>query len=188
MSSMELEGAASPKRQARNRLKPLISANNKQSKENIMEKTVSIARALKEKNRVAGRLAKLRSEIGNENSLEKGIPRGIDITMAYEQSKILRDRLVAIKSAIAIANKPIVSKIIELDEVKAEISYLNGLGTREGRFVSTNYGTRVESEYEAIIRRPQVIAEVAVLQERADQLQDVLDDFNAITNVRIEIE
>ena len=153
-----------------------------------MEKTVSIARALKEKNRVAGRLAKLRSDIGNENSQEKGIPRGIDIAKAYEQSKILRDRLVAIKSAIAIANKPIVSKIIELDEVKSEISYLNGLETKEGRFVSTNYGTRIESEYEAVIRRPQVIEEVAVLQERADRLQDELDDFNGITNVRIEIE
>ena len=153
-----------------------------------MKKRVTIARALKEKNRVAGRLAKARELVGRENSKDKNVPRGIDVSETYTLAKTLRDRLVSIKSAIAEANGPIVSKIIELDEVKSEISYLNGLDVKEGRFVETNYGSRIETELEAVIRQPQVLDEVTALQARADRLQDELDEFNAATKIEIEVD
>ncbi len=153
-----------------------------------MKKKVNLARALKEKNRVAGRLAKARELVGRENSRDKNVPRGIDVSETYSLAKTLRDRLVSIKSAIAEANSPIVSKIIELDEVKSEISYLNGLDVKEGKFVSTNYGTRIEIELDAVIRQPQVLDEVTALQARADRLQDELDEFNATTKIEIELD
>ena len=153
-----------------------------------MKQKVTIARALKEKNRIAGRLAKAREQVGKENSCDKKVPRGIDVVETFAQSKVLRDRLIAVKSAIAIANQPIVAKIIELDEVKSEIAYLNGLNVKEGVFVESNYGSRVESEIDAVIRTPQVLEEIAVLQARADRLQDDLDEFNAMTKVEIEID
>ena len=98
-----------------------------------MKKMVSIARALKEKNRVAGRLAKTREQVGKENSKEKKMPRGVDVKAAYAEAKTLRDRLVAIKTAIVVANQPIVGKIVELAEVKSEIAYLNTLNVQGGR-------------------------------------------------------
>ena len=153
-----------------------------------MKQKVTIARALKEKNRIAGRLAKTRERVGKENSCDKKVPRGIDVVETFAQSKVLRDRLIAVKSAIAIANQPIVAKIIELDEVKSEIAYLNGLNVKEGVFVESNYGSRVESEIDAVIRKPQVLEEIAALQTRADRLQDDLDEFNAMTKVEIEID
>jgi hypothetical protein len=153
-----------------------------------MKKTVTIARALKEKNRVAGRLAKARELVGKENSKDKNVPRGIDVAATYALSKSLRDRLVSIKVAIAEANKPIIAKIVELEEVKSEITYLNGLDAREGRFAETNYGSRIEAEFDAVIRKQQVLDEVAALQERADRLQDELDEFNATAKVGIEID
>jgi len=149
---------------------------------------VTIARALKEKNRVAGRLAKARELVGAENSQDKSVPRGVDVAAMYDLAKMLRNRLIAIKSAIAEANKPIVSKIIELDEIKSEIAFLNGLDVKEGRFVTTNYGTRIESEIDAIISKQQVLDEVAALQVRADRIQDELDEFNATTKVEIELD
>ena len=153
-----------------------------------MKQIVTIARALKEKNRVAGRLAKTRGLIGEENSRDKSVPRGIDVAEMYAQAKELRDRLIAIKSAIAEANKPIVSKIIELDEVKSEIAFLNGLNVKEGKFVTTNYGSRIESDVDAVIRKQQVMEEVSALQARADRLQDELDEFNATTKIEIEVD
>lgn len=153
-----------------------------------MKKMVTIARALKEKNRVAGRLAKARGLVGAENSKDKSVSRGVDVAAMYDLAKVLRNRLVAIKSAIAEANKPIVSKIIELDEIKSEISFLNGLDVKEGKFVTTNYGSRIESDIDAVIRKQQVLDEVAALQARADRIQDELDEFNATTNVEIEID
>ena len=153
-----------------------------------MKKRVTIARALKEKNRVAGRLAKARALVANENSKDKNVPRGIDVAETHSLAKALMDRLIAIKSAIAEANKPIVSKIIELDEVKSEIVYLNNLDVKEGRFVSTNYGNRTEQVIEAVIRQPEVLKEVSALQARADRLQDELDEFNATTRIEIELD
>lgn len=153
-----------------------------------MRTIVTIARALKEKNRVAGRLAKARELVGAENSQDKSVPRGVDVAAMYDLAKMLRNRLIAIKSAIAEANKPIVSKIIELDEIKSEIAFLNGLDVKEGKFVTTNYGTRIESEIDAIISKQQVLDEVAALQVSADRLQDELDEFNATTKVEIELD
>lgn len=153
-----------------------------------MKRMVSIARALKEKNRVAGRLAKARQLVGKENSRDKKVPRGIDVAETFALCKVLRDRLVAIKSAIAIANQPIVAKIIELDEVKSEIGYLNGLNVKEGVYVERYPDIRIEFELTAVIRKSQVIEEVAALQAKADRLQDELDEFNATTKVEIEID
>ena len=153
-----------------------------------MKKLVSIARALKEKNRVAGRLAKAREIIGKENSKDKSLPRRVDVEAAYAEAKMLEARLVAIKSAIAQANNPIVAKIIELDEVKAEIAFMNGINVKEGRFEEVAYGNKIVREIEAVVGQERVLAEVAELQKRADALQDALDEFNASTKIEIEID
>ena len=153
-----------------------------------MKKQVSIARALKEKNRVAGRLAKAREIIQQENSKNKSLPRRVDVEATYAEAKMLEARLVAIKSAIAQANNPIVAKIIELDELKSEIAFLNGLNVKEGRFEEVSYGNKIIRDIEAVVGQARVLAEVAELQKRADALQDALDEFNASTKVEIEID
>lgn len=153
-----------------------------------MKKQVSIARALKEKNRVAGRLAKAREIIQQENSKDKSLPRRVDVEATYAEAKMLEARLVAIKSAIAQANNSIVAKIIELDELKSEIAFLNGLNVKEGRFEEVSYGNKIVRDIEAVVGQARVLAEVAELQKRADVLQDALDEFNASTKVEIEID
>lgn len=151
-----------------------------------MKQKVSIARALKEKNRVAGRLKKALEEIKKENSKLAWLPRGINVEETFEHTKALRQRLIEIKSAIAIANQKIVTKIIELGEVKSQINFLNDLETKEGVF-STHYRDSQE-EYSAIITRGQALKEMEHLQKHADRLQDDLDNFNATTTVEIEID
>ena len=153
-----------------------------------MKRSVSIARALKEKNRVAGRLAKAREIIQQENSKDKSLPRRVDVEATYAEAKMLEARLVAIKSAIAQTNNPIVAKIIELDELKSEIAFLNGLNVKEGRFEEVSYGNKIVRDIEAVVGQARVLAEVAELQKRADALQDALDEFNASTKVEIEID
>ena len=153
-----------------------------------MKNRVTVARALKEKNRVAGRLAKALNLVSRENSQDSNIPRGVDVEATYAQAKELRKRLVETKTAIALANQPIVGKIIELEEIKSEISYLNGLDVKEGVFVSNSYNSTVTNEFSAVIKKQQVLEEVERLQSRADRLQDELDEFNALTKVEIEVD
>lgn len=153
-----------------------------------MKKKVNLARALKEKNRVAGKLAQARALVRQENSKDVKLPRGIDVKAVYDEAQVLEARLIAIKTAIAVANAPIVSKIIELDEVKSEISYLNGLDVKEGVFEESSYGGKIVREITAVIRRQDVLDEVARLQKRAEGLQDELDEFNASVKVEIELD
>lgn len=96
--------------------------------------------------------------------------------------------MLATKRAIAEANHAIVGKILELDEVKAQIAFLNGLNVKEGRFVTTRYSETFETEVTAVIQKTQVLKEVEALQKQADALQDELDNFNATTFVEIEVD
>lgn len=179
----------SPKRPARVRFPPSATQDVESSMEGVkMKKVVSIARALKEKNRVAGRLAKARQLVNKENSKEKKVPRGVDVKAVYAEAKTLRDRLVAIKTAIAVANQPIVGRIVELAEVKSEIAYLNALDVQEGVFEESSYGGKLVKEYDAVLQKTEVLAEVDALQRRADELQDALDEFNASVKVEIEVD
>ena len=158
-----------------------------------MKKKVSLARALKEKNRIAGRLAQSRALVAKENSKVAGATRDVDVKVVYEGTKALRDRLVAIKSAIAIANSPIVSKIIELEEVKGEIAYLKKLNVENGMVVMDEQRFPLREcgktyEVSAVIRQGDVLAELSALKKRAEELQDELDEFNISTTVEIEVD
>ena len=70
-----------------------------------MEKHVSIARALKEKSRLIGRINILTDVINHQNSLAEGSTRSIDLQDAYRQVKELSESLIKIKAAIARGNR-----------------------------------------------------------------------------------
>lgn len=153
-----------------------------------MIKQVTVARALKEKNRLSGRLAQARNLIARENSHEKKVPRGVDVRAICEEAEQLKRKLVAIKAAIAVANKDIVAKIIELEETKSEITWLNGLDTKEGVYEQNCYRERTVEEYASEIKQAEALERMKALQKHADALQDELDEFNATARIEIEIE
>ena len=155
-----------------------------------MKKKVSIARALKEKNRVAGRMRQVLREIEKENSKDKDVPRGVDVLEMYKLANELRNRLIEIKTAIAVANQKIVGKIVELSELKSQIVFLNELPIFEGvKKDGSYYGSeKTSSIFTAILSKAQVLKDVDAHQKRANQLQDELDDFNATMKVEIEID
>lgn len=154
-----------------------------------MKKTVSIARALKEKNRIAGKLAKTRELIKRENSRDERVPRRIDIRALQNDEQSLMDRLVSIKIAIATANTGIIAKIVELDEVKAKIAYMNSIDTKEGYYEEDHViANNIIKNLTAEIHQGEVIEMVNALQKRVEELQDEIDEYNAITKIEIELD
>lgn len=149
-----------------------------------MEKRVSIARALKEKSRVAGRIHTLTDVINHENSLAEGSTRSVDLRETLAQVKDLTERIIRIKAAIAKGNQDAIDKIVELGEIKAMIGFLNRLDTSEIR--KDEYSRSVK--WEAAIRKADVLIEVDAYQRRANAIQDELDDFNASHFVNIDID
>ena len=77
-----------------------------------MKQHVSIARALKEKSRIAGRIHTLTDVINHENSLAEGSTRSVDIKETFAQVKALTEQLIGIKAAIAKGNPAVLQQHI----------------------------------------------------------------------------
>ena len=154
-----------------------------------MKRKIPLARALREKNRVAGRLREIRGLISKENSKDKRQVRKIDVRGLLQEEEMLHRRLVEIKSTIALANQGIVKKIIELDEAKSEVAWWTGIDTTDGVNESgTGYGVTREKEYEAIVNQSEILEKSAVMKRRIESLQDEIDEFNAMTRIEIEFD
>lgn len=99
---------------------------------------LSLAKALKLKNRLAGRLSKTTETIKIYNSNLKDAET-LDVLALDKVRAELVEALVNLKSEIFKANAGIYNKIIQLGEKKSEIEFLNSLNTRSG--AQPNYGS-----------------------------------------------
>ena len=146
---------------------------------------VSLARALKEKNRIAGRLRKAQELVKKENRKVAGSPRAVDVVATLAEAERLSALLAAVKAAIAKANDGIVASIVELEEVKSMIAFLGSVNTDDEVEVERDYRGTVERRWDVALRQPEILAKTTALQERADALQDALDEYNAKTRVEL---
>ena len=144
---------------------------------------VTLARALKERSRIAGKLKRNFAIINKENSVIRGNERSFDLRAIYAECLELYRKLIGIKQIIATANAPIVGKLVEMDEVKSLIAQLRSIDTTVG-YVNQGYG-QTNDYVEVVFSASEMTAEADKLQERAEQLQDELDAFNALTKVDI---
>ena len=153
-----------------------------------MKKSVSLARGLKEKNRLAGKLKELRDGISLNNSRDEEMPRDVDVEKSMDEAAKIKERLVEVKVALAAANKDIVGLIIGLEELKSEIAWLKNLDTTERKSRSYYADKEVIRRTDAIISGPAKLKMLEELQTKANKIQDELDDFNASHRICIEID
>lgn len=145
---------------------------------------INLAKALKLKNRLAGRIAKLTLAVQLYNSTQEKAEQ-IDVRLAYTGRADLVRRLTDLKLAIAQANAPIQRDIFALGEMKAEVTLLTGLNTKHGTVIE-GYPTSGAVSYIAQFRKGEVDAMTTALETRIDALQDKLDTFNASTTIAVD--
>lgn len=145
---------------------------------------ITLAKALKLKNRIAGRVTKLTADITAYNSVQDGAERQ-DVRAKFEERAGLVRRLTDLKQAIAQANAPIQRAIFELAELKAEVALFAGLNTKHGTF-QEGYPTAGSVTYVAEFRKADADRKVEELEARIDALQDRLDAFNTATTVDVD--
>jgi hypothetical protein len=146
---------------------------------------ITIAKALKVKNRLAGQITKLNQEIAVYNSVQEGAEQP-DVRALYEARKALVSHLVDLKTGITRANAPVQAVIYELAELKALIALLTGLNNKHGKFIEGYSATAVN--YVARLRRGDINEEVRRLQADIDRMQDQLDTFNHTTRIDVRAE
>ena len=112
-----------------------------------------------------------------------GSQRSFDLNKVHQECFQLHNRLILIKKIIAKANAPIAEKLVEMDELKSMICYLRNVKTTIG-WQQQGYSSEKVC-FDAVLGSAELTAEADQLQKRAEQLQDELDDFNALTKVEI---
>ena len=144
---------------------------------------MTLARALKERSRLAGKLKRDFEIINRENSMIEGSVRSFDLRLIYAECRDLHQRLVQIKKAIAAANAPIAGRLAEMDEIKSMISYLRGVNTSVG-YKPRSYSNEKDL-YEVVLGAAELNSEEESLQKRCEELQDEIDTFNAVTEIQV---
>ena len=155
-------------------------------------KKMTIARALKEKERVARKLKSARETLGRVNSVMVGLKRPVDAKEAFEAVQRLQNRFLEIKKAIAAANAGISAQLTEMLVVRAEKEYYEKLDCKEGSSQgewesAASYGRGYTGPYDAYINESKRQEIVAALEQRLDDLQDEVDAFNATHMVEIVV-
>ena len=151
------------------------------------QETLTLAKALSVKNRLAGRLSQARSNIEAYNSVPAGQRDAegratVDVRAEYERLLMLQEALVAVKAAIQRANVAVYEDVLRLGERKALVQMLGNLNTKHGTEPGFN---GVEYRYTATITKPEVLELVRRLEAEIDKLQDKLNQYNATTTVEV---
>lgn len=149
---------------------------------------MTLAKALKHKNRVAQKIARISDDIRANNSILAVNDPEVDVKRLDGMRKELTDYLVALKTAIHRASDSVRDKIFLLAELKGSIGFYRSICTQHGRRESHRFGSGDEYvEHKATIRKESVDRIVAELEERIDEIQDHLEEFNVTTAIKIDI-
>jgi hypothetical protein len=146
---------------------------------------ITLAKALKIKNRLVGRLAKVQADIQAFNSVPEGQAGQVDVPALFQAREALVEAIVGLKTAINDANREAQRDIYALAEKKATAQFLAGVCTRHGPQPPV-YPSTVEVNYVAALKKADVDAQVAGLEKDIDQLQDRLDQFNHDRKIEVD--
>ena len=158
---------------------------------------MTLARALKEKERLSRRLASAKELFMSVNCVRADEPREVDVKEAYEAMQSIQRRYVALKKAIAVANAGVSPILAEMLVVKAELAFYTNLGRcKEVEFVDKWVeGENGEKErrrerivYDSFINEKKRRKIMEELTERIDDLQDEVDEFNTTHFVELTDE
>lgn len=150
-----------------------------------MTETINLSRALRLKKKLIEKVRKAEQEIQSNNSFLIGNTPEYDVQVLYETRQKLIKQLVSLKIALQQATMPIMQNILELAETKAEIVFWQRVDTTFG--IQRDYGDHTP-EYSAVFRKSQVDSKVADLQDKIDQIQTRIDDYNASTNIYLDAD
>jgi len=151
---------------------------------------MTINKALKEKNRIAGRISKLQTQVVKYNRYKK------DSTVEFSTKELFKSLqeewayLIDIKSKIAKANVGISDKLVQLTEAKAELSFWNSFGNvgpaketiQESKFIDGKY-VFIDTVNVSEITTKDVQTNINRVQKLIENLQDEIDEYNATTKI-----
>ena len=146
---------------------------------------ITLAQALKEKNRISGEINKLWSLVQRQNSCWENRTRSIDINETLKIIEYYTEKLIELKTKIGKANEGNLENMYALEECKSQISKYSGIDTDEEiRYLGANE-ERMLVKY-CILQTSDVLKIQKSLQMKCNRLQDELDAYNATHKIEFD--
>ena len=148
---------------------------------------ITLAQALKEKNRLTGEIRRLWGLFQHENSCLESHTRSIDVAKTLQTIEHYTAKLVELKTKIGAANAGNLKNMYLLEEAKSRMARLNETNGNED-------GEReyVRNEGYSYVKRTAVFNEEKLLEMKrrlqieCNGLQDKLDAYNALHKIEFD--
>jgi DNA repair ATPase RecN len=138
--------------------------------------SMTIAQALKEKNKKVANIQKLWVKIDRYNSVQEGAERPYDITDLFTQVETEITELVKLKAKIHSVSEPIRESIFELSELKNLVQRVKSVDTTNG--ISRNRFDSTSSLMSAVLDIKWQDEKIESLEAQIEKIQERLDKFN----------
>ena len=150
---------------------------------------MTIAKAMKHKNRVGARINQVQNDIGRNNSVLAANKPVYDVTALLKDLEILVEHQILVRSRIDQSSAPMRPTIIRMAELRSRAAFLRGISTINGKQTAGGWRSGGEEmhEYRATLLQPAVDAMVRETETKLDNLQDELDAFNASNKITVEV-
>lgn len=150
-----------------------------------MTKKITLARALKEKNRLSRSLRKLNERLVLSNSVLESNEFNYDAQEVLNQIIETQNKLVELKAEIQKANVPIFKKIFRIGEYRSHIDMLRRINTTEGE--KEMFSGEKPIKYKCQFNQFAIDEMVENLEDLIDSIQDEIDKFNHNTYIEVDL-
>jgi hypothetical protein len=144
---------------------------------------ISLAKGLKLKNRLAGRLNKVQNDIVTYNSVLGEQVGQVDVLELTKLRDEIAETLITLKTKIIVANNEIQGDLIRQGELKSKLTWLATLPTRDGKERHGYQNTEVT--WVAVLKKKDVDDETRKLEAEIDAIQDKLDAYNHTKKIEV---
>ena len=142
---------------------------------------MTIAQALKEKNKKVTRLSNLWDRLHRYNVMNDGEDKPYTSKDTWEEINKLTEEIVELKTKIHSASSPVRSSIFMLSELKNKAQRLKGMSVNNGTYKDRYSDTVISqvAEFDVIWKDRMVES----IEESIETIQESLDKFNHTTNI-----
>jgi DNA repair ATPase RecN len=142
---------------------------------------MTIAQALKEKNKKVAKIEKLWSRISSYNSVEEGSEKPYNLDSTWREYLQEIDDLVKLKTAIHAASAPVREQIFRLSEIKSAIRSIKGLSVNNGKLRNRYMEEPIELKAHFGVEWKD--STVEAYEAEIEKMQEKLDQFNHSTQI-----
>jgi len=148
---------------------------------------ITLAQALKEKNRLTGEIRRLWGLFQHENSCLENHTRSIDVEKTLQTIEHYTAKLVELKTKIGAANAAgNLKNMYLLEEAKNKMAKLNETNTNDDDEREYTRDTYHYVKRTAVFNESKVLEMKRRLQIECNMLQDKLDAYNALHKIEFD--